>query len=40
MDWIRYYHPDEYLRMLQGKEIGYQKFERMYSRSHKEGAGE
>ena len=40
MDWVKYYHPDEYLRMLQGKEIGYQKFERMYSRSHKEEGGE
>lgn len=35
MDWVRYYHPEAYLQMLQGKEIGYQKFERMYSRSHK-----
>jgi hypothetical protein len=35
MDWVRYYHPDAYLQMLQGKEIGYQKFERMYRLSHK-----
>ncbi|HET7179537.1 MAG TPA: sulfatase [Chryseosolibacter sp.] len=35
MDWVRYNYPQDYLQMLQGKEIGYQKFERMYRLSHK-----
>ena len=30
LDWVRYYHPDDYLRMLEGEEIGYQKFQKMY----------
>ena len=40
LDWIRYNYPDEYLRMLEGKEIGYQKFERMYTNSHKRTEGD
>jgi arylsulfatase A-like enzyme len=33
MDWVRYNYPDDYLQMLNGKEIGYQKFEKMYRMS-------
>jgi arylsulfatase A-like enzyme len=35
LDWVRYNYPDDYLQMMEGKEIGYQKFERMYTNSHK-----
>ena len=30
LDYVRYYHPEYYLQMLQGKEIGYEKFLKMY----------
>jgi N-sulfoglucosamine sulfohydrolase len=32
LDWVKYNYPDDYLQMLNGKEIGYQKFEKMYRR--------
>lgn len=34
LDYIRYYHPEYYLQMLQGKEIGYEKFLKMYRNTH------
>lgn len=35
LDWVRYNYPNDYLQMLEGKEIGYQKFSRMYTNRHK-----
>lgn len=40
LDWVRYNYPTDYLEMLKGKEIGYQKFERMYTNSQKRAADE
>ena len=40
LDWVRYNYPADYERMLEGVEIGYQKFERMYTNRHKQGADE
>jgi N-sulfoglucosamine sulfohydrolase len=35
LEWIMYNYPDEYLEMLKGKEIGYQKFQKMYNERNK-----
>ena len=40
LDWVRYNYPRDYARMLEGEEIGYQKFEKMYTNSQKSGADE
>lgn len=36
LDFVKYYYPDEYLKMLSGKEIGYSKFMRLYNQQLKE----
>jgi len=30
LDWVKYEYTDDYLEMLEGKEIGFQKFSKMY----------
>jgi len=30
LDWVKYFHPSEYLEMLNGKEIGFQKYTNKY----------
>lgn len=30
LDWVKYFHTQDYLKMLDGKEIGFQKFRRMF----------
>lgn len=35
LDWVRYFHPEAYLRMLQGEEIGYGRYAKQYNRQHK-----
>ena len=40
LDWVKYNYPNDYLQMLEGKEIGYQKFNRMYTNRHKQVADE
>lgn len=30
LDWVRYFYPEDYLRMLEGAEIGYGKYARLY----------
>jgi N-sulfoglucosamine sulfohydrolase len=32
LDWVKYKHTTDYLEMLNGKEIGFQKYAKMYSR--------
>ena len=31
LDWVKYAHTEDYLRMLQGEEIGFQKYARKYN---------
>jgi len=33
LDWVKYAHQEDYLRMLQGEEIGFQKYARKYKQT-------
>ncbi|MGK6350995.1 sulfatase-like hydrolase/transferase [Parapedobacter sp. DT-150] len=35
LEWVKYNYPQEYLRMLEGEEIGFQKYNRLYHESIK-----
>lgn len=35
LDWVKYSHTEEYLRMLEGEEIGFQKYARKYNQEFK-----
>jgi arylsulfatase A-like enzyme len=35
LDWVRYYYPKAYLEMLEGKEIGYERFAKMYDKKYR-----
>ena len=36
LDWVKYTYPDEYLKMLDGEEIGFQKYYGLYKDSGNE----